>query len=113
MAFTYCEASYSDLYKNAYGFRPSFDSEFYSASPERKQVIWDALLEANDREMDEYNRRRKESLERFERLVDATMVDMGYCREDAIAHLVEAVDEYGDRDYAEYRYDLPMGYLSK
>lgn len=40
MTYTYDEDIFSDLHKDAYGFRPR-DHEFYDATPDRKQEIWD------------------------------------------------------------------------
>lgn len=42
---TYDETLFSDLHKDAYGFRPR-GHEFYDASPERKQEIWDSTSQS-------------------------------------------------------------------
>lgn len=39
-AYTYAEEIFSDFHKDAYGFRPR-GHEFYTATPARKQEIWD------------------------------------------------------------------------
>lgn len=48
MTYTYDEMSLSDLYKDAFGFRPS--SQFFMVwdhmSPQEKQEYWDSLNEA-------------------------------------------------------------------
>lgn len=41
--FTYDETIFSDLYKDAYGFRPR-GHNFYTATPAEKQEIWDATI---------------------------------------------------------------------
>ena len=43
--FTFDVELFSDLHKDAYGFRPSIGHEFYEASDERKQEIWDLTIE--------------------------------------------------------------------
>lgn len=45
MNYTYDEELFSDLHKDAHGFRPRVH-EFYSASPARKQELWDQTLAA-------------------------------------------------------------------
>lgn len=40
MTYTYDEDIFSDLHKDAYGFRPR-GHEFYDSTPARKQEIWD------------------------------------------------------------------------
>lgn len=44
MTYTYSEDIFSDLHKDAYGFRPR-GHEFYDAAPERKQEIWDYMCQ--------------------------------------------------------------------
>ena len=41
--FTYDEEIFSDLHKDAYGFRPRIHN-FYKSTPEEKQKIWDATI---------------------------------------------------------------------
>ena len=40
--YTYDEQIFSDFHKDAYGFRPR-GHEFYTATPDRKQEIWDSV----------------------------------------------------------------------
>jgi hypothetical protein len=44
MTYTFSTEIFSDLHKDAYGFRPR-GHEFYDATPERKQEIWDYLCQ--------------------------------------------------------------------
>jgi len=52
--YTYDENLFSDLHKDAFGFRPREHAwtEWNEASPAQKQVIWDDLLDALQRTMD-------------------------------------------------------------
>jgi hypothetical protein len=50
--YTYSDELFSDFHKDAYGFRPR-DHEFYSATPDRKQEIWDATGRQLDRTIQE------------------------------------------------------------
>ena len=51
MTFTFDENVFSDLHKDAYGFRPR-GHEFHDATPERKQEIWDLTLVDLDHELE-------------------------------------------------------------
>ncbi len=44
-AYTFDVSLFSDLHKDAYGFRPRSYCEFYDASDDQKQIIWDQTLE--------------------------------------------------------------------
>lgn len=48
MSYTYNEIEISDLHKDVYGFRPSYDfwREWELSSPDAKQEIWDRLIDA-------------------------------------------------------------------
>ena len=68
--YTYSEELFSDFHKDAYGFRPR-GHEFYSATPERKQEIWDAIGRAFDRAQAEEAELEAQSLIDFEKEVHA------------------------------------------
>lgn len=51
--FTYDPYLFSDFYKEVYGVRPR-GHEFYTASEERAQEIWDQLMVAHKAEMERY-----------------------------------------------------------
>lgn len=48
--FTYDDRVVRDLYKDAYGFRPSldWDANYRAATPAQRQAIWDRLLKEFD-----------------------------------------------------------------
>ena len=68
--YTYSDELFSDFHKDAYGFRPR-DHEFYSATPERKQEIWDAIGRAFDRRQAEEAELEAQSLIDFEKEVQS------------------------------------------
>ena len=68
--YTYSEELFSDFHKDAYGFRPR-GHEFYSATPERKQEIWDATAGAFTRAQAEEAELEAQSLIDFEKEVHA------------------------------------------
>lgn len=113
--FTYCEDTFSDLYKDANGFRPR-SHEFYAddTTPERKQEIWDATLEDLDEENKRHEEMRNEAVVAFEAII-ATSIEAGAGdRETALRWLREVEDDdymKFDDGYFEYSYGLPYGYL--
>lgn len=64
MFFTYDESIFSDYYKDTYGFRPR-DHEFFEATPERKQEIWDELGEEFAREQERVELEKQLAIEAF------------------------------------------------
>lgn len=54
MTYTYDDATYSDLYKDARGIRPSADElrAWAAMTPDDKQVEWEALCCELDRELE-------------------------------------------------------------
>ena len=114
MEFTYDENIYSDLHKDAYGFRPRGD-EFYHAdtTPERKQEIWDRTLRDLEQTIEWEKQAEAEAIVAFEALVETTIAAGAGDRETAIRWIVEAEeDEYleYDNSYFNYLYGLPYGY---
>jgi len=115
--YTYDEDIFSDLYKEAFGFRPR-GHEFYEVEPARKQEIWDWLLRAHDREMEEYRRQQERAVKDFEFAVLKAREAGAKDRETAIRWLVNEVPDYMQDEtwnqklsYAEYQFNLPYGYL--
>lgn len=107
--FTYDEQIFSDLYKDVNGFRPS-SHEFYDATPERKQVIWDSLLEDLDYENKRIESMHVNAIERFEKKIVKTIKLGASDRESAIRWLMDAFDVDGDEDYLKYHFCLPYSY---
>ena len=70
--FTYDDNLFSDLHKDAYGFRPR-SHEYWDATPEEKQKIWDYTI----RDLDEAIRIEKEqevlAVETFNELIQSTI----------------------------------------
>ena len=55
---------FSDLHKDAYGFRPR-GHEYYEAAPERKQEIWVRVCEDLEASQEEESRREQEAVAVF------------------------------------------------
>lgn len=91
--YTFDETIVSDLYKDAYGFRPGqyFWTEWNEATAFDKQAIWDRLLKRHEMAMDEEAQREIAAINAFE-LEIAAALDLGApSREDAVRWIVDAL----------------------
>lgn len=115
--YTYCEDTFSDLYKDANGFRPRYH-EFYweETTADRKQEIWDATLEDLDDEMKRIEQMHKDAVVAFEALIEQTIAMGAIDKINALGWLRSAEDDdymKFDDGYFEYTYHLPYGYLKE
>ena len=112
--FTFDYDTFSDMYKDAHGFRPR-GHEFYApeTTDERRQEIWDYTYEQVLDSIAEDKRREAEGIERFNKALDEVVAVGARDRAQAFEWLRDAQGEGQDRsaDYFEYSYDLPYGYL--
>lgn len=112
MTYTYDENIYSDLHKDAYGFRPR-SGRFYAddATPDEKQAIWDRTLADLDEAIAEEKAAEIKAVAEFEALVAKTMTDHNISRLSAIRWLMDAEDDpYMTDDYFRWNYRLPYFY---
>ena len=63
--YDFDDSIFSDLHKDAYGFRPR-GHEYFEAAPERKQEIWVQTIEALEAAQEEEARREQEAVAEFE-----------------------------------------------
>ena len=113
--YTFDENIVSDLYKEAYGLRPReyFWSEWEEATNDRKQAIWDDLLDTADREAEREREMQIEAEHDVEDRIRFMMSTVAGCtREDAIRHLHDAYNTNGDTEYLEFNLGVRYGYLS-
>ena len=103
MQYTFDVEIFSDLHKDAFGFRPR-EHEFWTASDDKKQEIWDYTLRCLDESLREEEEGYRRALERFEAdLVCYQMMGAG-SREDATRWKLqsEGLDKEYDPDYICY-----------
>lgn len=98
--FTYDEQIFSDLHKDAFGFRPR-GHEFYDAAPERKQVIWDETLRVLESTLAEEKARKDEAAVAFEARIAGLITTGAADRSTAIRWYINSMDLS--------RYDLAYG----
>ena len=113
--FTYDDALYSDLHKDARGVRPGNSGFDYweSLSPAEKQTQWDGLIREMNQRFDDEQSEQKSAIERFEAQIQAWIKAGAKTRETAIRWIHDAEDTNGDGDYLCYRLGLPYGYVKE
>ena len=112
--FSYDVQLFSDLHKDAYGFRPR-THEFYDATPARKQEIWNQALAALKASMDEEKQRKDAAVKEFEGEINGYMQKYEADRATAIRWILQArphdVDMAGiDGSFMCYLMGLPYEY---
>lgn len=114
--FTFSDELYSDLHKDARGFRPGDSGYNYwsSLTPSEKQVQWNALVRELNKRNDDEQAEQKLAIQRFENQVQHWIEFGANDRETAIRWIKQAEDaENEEDDYLCYRLGLPYGYFVK
>ena len=75
MTYTYDEDIFSDLHKDAYGFRPR-GHEFYDTAPARKQEIWDYTCEVVEDNIAAEKEHEARAIRDFEQEIQ-NMIELG------------------------------------
>jgi hypothetical protein len=101
--------TYSDMFKDAYGFRPTNDVSDWTEADFEEQF---AHLGARISEQEERRERQEsQAVEEFEDRIYKLM-DLGARNRDmAIRWLDEAYETNGDMEFLEYNLGLPFGYI--
>lgn len=110
---TYSDDIYSDLHKDALGFRPGQSGyvAWDAMSPDEKQEQWDYLIREMARSEEEERKFEQRCVEAFEASIVKAMEVGAKSREQAIRWLVESSDWGGDIEYFCYLHGLPYNYL--
>lgn len=114
MTYTFDSNIISDLYKDAYGMRPSvgFWEVWNSATDEKRQEEWDYLIRVLERNLEEERQREAESAVRFEKRVEETITMGAGDRETAMQWIMEA-DEARDIEHLCWINGLNFNYFKK
>jgi len=117
--FTYDENTFSDLHKDAYGFRPRGENPFWDATPEQKQVIWDETCRALEQSIAEEDARKAVATHSFEKSIASLIAKGAGNRATAIRWFIESTNitksdlAYGG-SYLCYEFGLPYeGYMAE
>ena len=96
--YTYSDELYSDFHKDAYGFRPEKDDNFYTSTPERKQVLWNLVAEQYEWKRTEEYAEFRRSEAQFKDWIQS-MIDNGAKDEEtALRWIVEDRDFQNEMD---------------
>jgi hypothetical protein len=118
MAHTYDDEIYSDLHKDARGYRPGESGFNYwnSLTPDEKQSHWDCLIEDLECRNEERLFYEREAAILFENRVALTVQSGAKDRATAIRWIFEAEgDDYAfnDPDYFCFQHGLAYGYFAE
>lgn len=115
MSYTYCDDTYSDLYKDVYGFRPrgSAWTSWISMSEGEKQAEWDRLVARLDDVIHEQEEAYILAAKKFEKLVTETIQSGAGDRETALRWIMDASDCDGDWEFLSFHHHLPYGYFKQ
>ena len=103
--FTYSEELFSDLHKDAYGFRPR-GHKFDTSTPAEKQVIWDETISDMYLSMEAEKARTAEYLEDFKAQVEKVINVYGAeDREQALRWMTQEDTFYHSQDVESWVYD--------
>lgn len=111
MTYTFDADLFSDLHKDAYGFRPR-QHEFYAASDDRKQQIWDGVVADLEIEMENSRNAEAQAVAAFAARIQETIALGAGDEETAIRWILDGEEfslydyQYG-ADYAAYHFGLP------
>ena len=111
--YTFDDILFSDLYKEAYGHRPShrYIIDWHGLTDDQKQAEWDLLLdtfaqaEARAQEQEEAN------IEAFHARIERMMADGAESKEQAIRWICDAEDiDYNEPDVGYICFQLGLPY---
>jgi hypothetical protein len=112
MAYTFDENTFSDLHKEAFGFRPRGTawSAWAEASDDEKQELWDRLvtIAADNAAYEEQEEARMvaEWTHTF-----AVAADCGIPREVFLAAMHEVYNSFGDDEFLCWHIGVPYGFF--
>ena len=103
--------TYSDMYKDAYGFRPRNDVSHWTLEDFEKE--FEQLSATIMADLEREKKEQEQAVKNFEDRVTATMKLGAGDRETAIRWIDTAEDAGGDREYLCFLLNLPYGYFKK
>ena len=113
--YTYDIDSFSDLHKEARGFRPSegFWQWVKTATPDELQEKWDSLSHAADREYTLMQEMQAEALVRLREELAETTANNRVDMVTAVRWMHDAYSTNGDNEFLDYRCGVAYGTIAK
>ena len=106
--FTYSEELFSDYHKDTYGFRPRGYHEFWDATPERKQEIWDDMGQDFLQEMVREEQAKAEALAAFYREIEMYIAFGARDRVDALRWMTQNEKFYHEQSVEHWVWERGM-----
>ena len=94
--FTYSEELFSDFHKDTYGFRPR-NHEFYDATSDRKQQIWDDMVLEFDLNQQIERLQKEADLAAFNREIEMHIAFGAKDRIDALRWMTQNTKFYNEQ----------------
>lgn len=114
-AYTFDENLFSDLHKDARGYRPSGDYYTWlkNASDDEKQSEWDGLIREMHRRCEEEDEQERLCLIDFERKISKVMNTGAKSRQMAVQWIYDSLNDPYDYEYADFQFGIPYGTFKK
>lgn len=113
--FSYDIDSFSDLYKDSHGFRPS--ASYYEwldrASQEELQAEWEYLLKLLEINLKEDDRRYEEAMADLNRAIDLMMNSGAKSIQDCVRWMHHSYMTDGDNEFLDYQLGVRYGTVAK
>lgn len=112
-AYTFSDELYSDLHKDALGFRPGEGgyARWASMSDDQKQDHWDYLIRTMELEQEREAMMEKEAIVEFEKHVTGLIANGAKDRQTALRWIMDASICDGDWEFLCFEHGLPYGYF--
>jgi hypothetical protein len=104
-------STYSDMYKDAYGFRPRNNTSDWTL--ETFQAEFDRMQDIIDADVIEKQAAQERAIQRFETRVQSVIDSGAGDRETALRWIHNAEYTYGDAEFLCFRLGLPYSYFQK
>ena len=115
MQYTYDIDSFSDLYKETHGFRPT--ASYYEwldrASQDELQAEWDYLLQVGEANFREEERQKAEAHEQLMAHIERVTRDNNVDVETCVRWMHDAEGTDGDNEYLDYKLGVKYGTVAK
>jgi hypothetical protein len=109
------ESILSDLFKDAYGFRPKdvFWDRWAQLTDAQKQSEWEYLCRLSDEAVEEEQAQQQRSIKYAEEAIAKVLETViGSTRKDAIRFLIDAYNA-DDQEELEWKLGVPFGYFKR
>ena len=96
MTYTFSNELYSDLHKDAYGFRPSAYNyaQWAKATDDEKQLEWDRLVKLMEDNTSEEQTRQEKAMQRFEQKIASYLDSTTLTRKEVVQMLYDAMEPW-------------------